>query len=91
MDPSFPAVTYLSAAGALFLSALVLLAIARQKTHKVFQKKVLLTATLLLVCAVVSNVLISIYVTDNAASNLQAVRDGIVLSKRVQATFDYAF
>lgn len=83
--------TYLSAAGALFLSALVVLAIARQKTHKVFQKKVLLTATLLLTCAVISNVLISIYVTNNAASNLQTVRDGIILSKRVQATFDYAF
>ncbi len=83
--------TYLSAAGALFLSALVVLAIARQKTHKVFQKTVLLTATLLLTCAVISNVVISLYVTYNAASNLQAVRDGIILSKRVQATFDYAF
>ncbi|HYM40054.1 MAG TPA: DUF835 domain-containing protein [Thermoplasmata archaeon] len=91
MDSSVPALTYLSAAGALFLSALVVGAIARQRTRKVFQKKVLLTATLLLTCAVVSNVLISIYITDNASSSLQAVRDGIVLSKRVQATFDYAF
>jgi hypothetical protein len=82
---------YLSAAAALFLSALVILAIARQKTHKVFQKDVLLTATLLLTCAVISNVLISIYVTNNASSTLQTVRDGIILSKRVQATFDYAF
>ena len=39
----------------------------------------------------ISNVLISIYITDNAASTLQTVRDGLVLSKRVQATFDYAF
>jgi hypothetical protein len=84
-------VTYLSAAGALFLSGIVVLAIARQKTHKVFQKKVLLVATLLLTCAVISNVLISIYITNNAASDLQAVRDGIILSKRAQATFDYAF
>lgn len=67
------------------------MAIARQKTHKGFQKKVLLTATLLLTCAVVSNILISLYITNNAASNQQAVRDGIILSKRVQATFDYAF
>jgi hypothetical protein len=88
---SLSAVTYLSAAGALFLSAIVVGAIARQRTRKVFQKKVLLTATLLLACAVVSNVLISIYIIGNASSNLQAVQDGIVLSKRVQATFDYAF
>ena len=91
LDSSVSTVTYLSATGALFLSALVVLAIARQKTHKVFQKKVLLTATLLLTCAVISNVLISIYVTNNAASNLEAVRDGVILSKRMQATFDYAF
>jgi hypothetical protein len=86
-----PTVTYLNAAGALFLSALVILAIARQKTHKVFQKKVLLTATLLLACAVISNVVISVYVSINAASNPEIVRNGIILSKRVQATFDYAF
>lgn len=86
-----PTVTYLNAAGALFLSALVILAIARQKTHKVFQKKVLLSATLLLACAVISNVLISVYVSANAASNPEIVRNGIILSKRVQATFDYAF
>lgn len=91
MASSLSAVTYLSAAGALFLSAIVVGAIARQRTRKVFQKKVLLTATLLLACAVVSNVLISIYIIGNASSNLQAVQDGIVLSKRVQATFDYAF
>jgi len=86
-----PTVTYLNAAGALFLSALVILAIARQKTHKVFQKKVLLTATLLLACAVISNVVISVYVSINAASNPEIIRTGIILSKRVQATFDYAF
>ena len=91
MASDLPALTYLSAAGALFLSALVVGAIARQRTHKVFQKKVLLTATLLLTCAVISNVLISIYITDNASSSPQAVQYGIVLSKRVQATFDYAF
>ena len=86
-----PTVMYLNAAGALFLSALVILAIARQKTHKAFQKKVLLTATLLLACAVLSNVIISVYVSNNAASNPEIVQNGIILSKRVQATFDYAF
>src|SRR5436853_2050238 len=86
-----PTVMYLNAGGALFLSALVILAIARQKTHKAFQKKVLLTATLLLACAVLSNVIISVYVSNNAASNPEIVQNGIILSKRVQATFDYAF
>ena len=84
-------VTDLSAASALFISILVVISISRQKTHKEFQKKVLLTATLLLTCAVISSVLISIYITNNAAVNQQALQDGIVLSKRVQATFDYAF
>lgn|GEM_PF-2905005 len=84
-------VTYLSAAGALFLSGFVVLAIARQKTQKVFQKKVLLTATFLLTCAVISNVLISIYIANNIASDPQATQGAIIVSKRVQATFDYAF
>ena len=84
-------VTDLSAASALFLSFLVVVSISRQKTHKEFQKKLLLAATLLLTSAVISSVLISIYVTNNAAVNQQALQDGVVLSKRVQATFDYAF
>lgn len=81
----------MSAISALFLSGLIVTAIARQKTHKVFQKNVLLFAVLLLVCAIVSNVLISIYVTIAGQGDVQAVEEGIVLSKRVQATFDYLF
>lgn len=84
-------VLYLSAISALFLSLLVIVAIVRQKTHKVFQKNVLLFATILLTCAVISNVLISLYVTQGGSTNQQSVANGIVLSKRVQATFDYAF
>jgi len=80
-------VTYLSAASALFLSALIIVAIARQKTGRVFQKHVLLFAISLLVCAIISNVLISIYITEPGLSQ----ETGIVLSKRVQATFDYMF
>jgi len=83
-------VTYLSAASALFLSALITVAIARQKTHRVFQKRVLLLAIYLLVSAVISNVLISIYVLQTPGSP-EALRNGIVLSKRVQASFDYLF
>ncbi|HYU05903.1 MAG TPA: hypothetical protein VEM77_01815, partial [Thermoplasmata archaeon] len=52
-----------------------------------FQKHVLLFAISLLVCAIVSNVLITIYVTEPG----QQSQAGIVLSKRVQATFDYLF
>jgi len=73
------------------MSLLVIIAIVRQKTHKVFQKHVLLFATLLLMCAMVSNVLITIYITQPGQTDVQALKDGIILSKRVQATFDYAF
>jgi len=67
------------------MSALIIVAIARQKTHRVFQKRVLLLAIYLLACAIISNVLISIYITQAQGSS------GIILSKRVQATFDYLF
>ncbi len=76
---------------ALFLSVLIIIAIARQKTHKVFQKHVLLFAISLLVCAIVSNVLIAIYVTQPGLGDVDALKKGIELSKRVQATFDYLF
>src|SRR5213080_3233315 len=75
-------VTFLSAASALFLSSLIIVAIYRQKTHQVFQKHNLL------VCAIISNVVISVYVTTQGQAALQ---DGVILSKRVQATFDYLF
>src|SRR2546430_1366181 len=81
-------ITYLSAASALFLSALIIVAIARQKTHRVFQKHILLIAIYLLVCAIISNVLISVWIVAGSQPSLQ---DGIILSKRVQATFDYLF
>ena len=67
------------------------MAIARQKTHRVFQKYVLLFAISLLVCAIISNVLISISITEPGQGLQGTLRDAIVLSKRVQATFDYLF
>jgi hypothetical protein len=76
---------------ALFLSLLVIIAIVRQKTLKVFQKHVLLFATFLLMCAMISNVLITLYITQPGQADQQALKDGIILSKKVQATFDYAF
>jgi len=57
------------------MSALIIVAIARQKTHRVFQKRVLLLAIYLLACAIISNVLISIYITQAQGSS------GIILSK----------
>src|SRR6267143_6286579 len=51
-------ITLLSAASALFLSALIIVAIARQKTGGVFQKHILLAAISLLVCAIISKVTI---------------------------------
>ena len=82
----------MSAASALFLSVLIVVAIVRQKTHRSFQKHVLLYSTALLVCAIISNVLISIYITEpGQAGDPQALEDGIVLTKRLQATFDYLF
>src|SRR5439155_1356198 len=65
--------------------------VARQKTHRAFQKHVLLFAISLLVCAVVANVLISIYITEPGQGLQGSIQEGIVLSKRVQATFDYLF
>ena len=82
--------SYMSAGSALFLSVLVVTAIARQKTHKSFQKHVLLFGTLLLVCAVISNVLINILIVQPSQTN-QELAAGIVLTKRLQATFDYLF
>ncbi len=87
----------LSAFSALFLSLLVLIAIWRQKTHKVFQKHVLLFATFLLMAAVVSNTVIAIYFTQPATggaanpANNTALTNSILLSKKVQATIYYAW
>jgi len=67
------------------------IAILRQKTHKDFQKHVLLFATFLLMCAVISNTLISIYLTQPSIADPNALTNSILLSKKVQATFDYAF
>ncbi len=90
-------VAILSAVSALFLSLLVIIAIWRQKTHKAFQKHVLLFATLLLMGAVISNTVIAIYITQPAVggtsnqTNNTALMNSILLSKKVQATIYYAW
>ena len=73
------------------MSLLVLLALWRQQTHKMFQKHIFLFATFLLMCAVISNTLISIYITQPSVADPNALAESIILSKKVQATFDYAF
>ncbi len=57
-------VAYLRAFSARFLPLVAIIAIARQKAYKRFQKHVLLFATFLLNGAIVSNVLISFYVAE---------------------------
>ncbi len=42
-------------------------------------------------CAVISNTLISIYLTQPSIADPNALTNSILLSKKVQATFDYAF
>ncbi len=75
----------------------MIIAIWRQKTHKVFQKHVLLFATLLLMGAVISNTVIAIYITQPAAggtvnqTNNTALMNSVLLSKKVQATIYYAW
>lgn len=69
----------------------MIIAIYRQKTHKVFQKHVLLFATLLLMGAVISNTIIAIYITQPSGSDMTALANSILLSKRVQATIYYAW
>ncbi len=88
MADSATIVTVMSTATALFLSGLIIIAISRQKTHRTFQKHVLLFAIFLLVCAIISNVLISFSINQAGANPSP---EGIVLTKRVQATFDYLF
>jgi len=83
-----PSGRVLSAASALFLSSLIIVAIYRQKTHQVFQKHLLLVAVYLLVCAIIFECRDQRVRHDAGPGRLQ---DGVILSKRVQATFDYLF
>lgn len=62
-----------------------MVSILRQKTGKTFQKKLLAAAAILLSAAVASNIILSIFLRP------WSPEDSIVLSKRVQATFDILF
>jgi len=60
-------------------------ALVRQRTGKAFQKKLLIGAILLLLAAVVSNLVINFVLRPGSPEGI------IVLSKRVQGTFDILF
>ncbi len=85
IDEAVAILEYLGAAIAIFLSFLILVSIKRQKTGKTFQKMLLAVAVILLSAAVASNVTISILFQPASPESF------IILSKRVQATFDILF
>ncbi|MFQ5837351.1 MAG: DUF835 domain-containing protein [Thermoplasmata archaeon] len=76
---------YLGASAAIFLSIVIVAAILRQRTGKTFQKMLLVSAAILLSAAVASNIAINILVRPVSLESF------IILSKRVQATFDILF
>lgn len=78
----FPLVPYLSAGGALALSAVIIVAILRQRTARKLQSRLFILAILLLVGAIVSN--ISVFFTLESA-------DTILRAKKAQAQFDFLF
>jgi len=85
-----PIVQILTAAIALFLSVLILAAVGRQKTRKSFQKYAFLASVVLLIGAIVSNILMAIYLQQPAA-DVNAAAEALLISKQVQATFDLLF
>jgi hypothetical protein len=60
----------------------IIIAVLRQKTIRAFQKNVLIFAILLLVCAIISNIIISV------SAGLITQESSIIYSKKVQAMFD---
>ncbi|TLZ53087.1 MAG: DUF835 domain-containing protein [Methanobacteriota archaeon] len=86
-----PIVPILGAATALFLSILIVSAIGRQATKKSFQKRAFLVSVLLLISAIVLNILLTIFLQPSAGSDLAAAASLLILSKKVQGTFDLLF
>ncbi len=82
-----PLLESLGAVTALFLSILILSAVGRQATRKSFQKRTFLFSLILLIAAIVSNILLTLYVKGPAADPSQA----LITTKRVQGTFDLLF
>ncbi len=66
---------------------MILSAVGRQATRKSFQKRTFLFSLILLIAAIVSNILLTLYVKGPAADPSQA----LITTKRVQGTFDLLF
>ncbi len=85
-----PLVQVLAAATALFLSLLILAAVFRQATRKSFQKYAFLASVVLLIGAIVSNILITLYL-QQPATDVNGAATALLFSKKVQGTFDLLF
>ena len=77
----------LGAITALFISILILSAVGRQATRKSFQKRTFLFSLVLLIAAIVSNILLTLYLKGPSADPAEA----LIFTKRVQGTFDLLF
>src|SRR5688572_28620766 len=82
-----PLLESLGAVTALFISILILSAVARQTTRKSLQKRTFLFSLVLLIAAVVSNILLTISLLTPAPDPSQA----LIFTKRLQGTFDLLF
>ena len=89
LDP--PVVQILGAITALFLSALILSAVGRQATKKSFQKKTFLFSVVLLISAVVLNILLTIILNPQSATDPAASASSLIFAKKAQATIDLLF
>ena len=88
MEP--PVVEILGAATALFISVLIISAVGRQATKRSFQKRAFLFSVVLLIAAIVSNIVITIYLKQPASDPVASI-NALVFSKKVQGTFDLLF
>jgi hypothetical protein len=73
---------YIGAGIALALSVVIIIAVLRQKTIKAFQKNTLIFSILLLVCAIISNIIITV------SAGLITEESSFVYTKKIQAMFD---
>jgi hypothetical protein len=75
-------ITYIAAGIALAFSVVIIIAVLRQKTIKAFQKNTLIFSILLLVCAIISNIIITV------SAGLITEESSFVYTKKIQAMFD---
>lgn len=75
----------MAAGVALFISAIIIIALSRQSTVKKLQKQLFVFSVALLVCAIISNFLIYIAIGE------PHFKETVVYAKKVQAIFDILF